>query len=392
MAQHEILQVPVTDRAWLMAGLNDALAGKGTLLPIATGITAAEALSPSASIPPQTAVIVHTSGSSGVPKNVALSASALHASAAATNERLGGAGQWLVALPTNLISGLQMLTRSILAGTAPIFYDGKFKPADFIKRAIALEESRRYTSVVPVQLAALIEHAETEPRALKVMQRFDAILVGGQATPLGLRQRAHEAGINLVRTYGMTETAGGAVYDGVEIGDTQVRVRDGEVQLAGSSLALGYVGDEELTRQRFTIEDGVRWFRTGDSGALLGGMLEITGRIDRAIVSGGTNVSLDEVEKIVHEFADVHGINGLSSSVATEISSEKWGSSVGLLSAGDQLPESDFVALQDALSKRLGAAARIAKIFYVAEIPRLAGGKPDLKAVTALTAGAPNGQ
>ena len=91
-------------------------------------------------------------------------------------------------------------------------------------------------------------------------------------------------------------------------GDTRMRIRGGEVQLSGSCLAAGYVGGlgdaagaRALTDDRFIDDQGVRWYRTGDSGELLGGMLTVTGRLDRVIISGGVNVSLDEVERVVRE-------------------------------------------------------------------------------------------
>src|SRR4051794_38267065 len=117
----------------------------------------------------------------------------------------------------------------------------------------------------------------------------------------------------------MTETAGGCVYDGVEIGETRVRIRAGEVQLAGPTLALGYVNDEAQTAERFFDDAGVRWYRTGDSGELLGGMLTVTGRLDRVIVSGGVNVSLDAIERIVGEQP------GWAGALAVGVNDAEWG-------------------------------------------------------------------
>src|SRR5690625_3026317 len=241
---------------------------------------------------PATAVVIHTSGSSGTPKAVALGGAALRASAEATHETLGGAGQWLVALPVHRIAGLQMIVRSIVAGTEPLFYEGRFDPAEFLRRVERMEDDRRYTSLVPVQLARLLYYAEQDAGAAQVLRELHGILVGGQSIALALRERAHHLGLEIRRTYGMTETAGGCVYDGEEIGDTRVRIRDGEIQVSGSSLALGYVGDAALTAERFFTEDGTRWYRTGDAGELVGGLLRVRGRFDRVIISGGVNVSL----------------------------------------------------------------------------------------------------
>ena len=378
-----------------MAALGDALSGGAPILPVADDRADAEAVAAlqRAELPEGTAVVVRTSGSSGVPKAVALSAVALRAGAEATHERLGGAGQWLVALPSHLISGLQMLVRSEVSGIPPRFFDaaGGFDPAALLDAAEGLDGQRRYVSLVPLQLSRLLDLAEQDRAAAEALRHFDAVLVGGQAVSLEMRRRAHELGVALKRSYGMTETAGGCVYDGVEIGDTRVRIRAGEVQLAGPSLALGYVGDPELTADRF-IEDRDRdgsvhrWYRTGDAGELLGGMLTVTGRLDRVVISGGVNVSLDEVERAAREFA------GWSSAVAVAAPHPEWGERVSLVvetgkaeadgeGAGGAAPRATFDEVRDAIRNRLGAAAAPVWATETDELPRLAGGKPDLRAI-----------
>ncbi len=328
-------------------------------------------------LPDGTAVLIRTSGSSGVSKTVALSAAAIEASATATHDALGGPGQWLVTLPTHLISGLQMLVRSRLAGTTPHFFDGPFEPEAFLSAAEHLDHERRYVSLVPVQLARLLDVAEQDRGAADALRGFAAVLVGGQSTSVGLRQRAHELGVALRRSYGMTETAGGCVYDGVEIGDTQMRIRDGEVQLAGSSLALGYVGDPELTARQFVFEDGVRWYRTGDAGQLLGGMLTVTGRLDRVLISGGVNVSLDEVERVIRE------LPGWQHSVALPTAHPEWGQRVSLVREIPAADESDtaFAEVRAAIRRQLGVAAEPIWVNETPELPRLPGGKPDLQGI-----------
>jgi O-succinylbenzoic acid--CoA ligase len=285
--------VPTDDRAWLLAALADALSDGPAVLPLAPGADPAdvdEVLQ--LPLPAGTALVIRTSGSSGVPKSVAISAEALRAGAVATHEALGGPGQWLVALPVHLIAGAQMLIRSLVAGTDPVFCDGpdgRFDPEVFVQRAESMDAERRYASLVPVQLARVLDLAEQDRGAADTLRRFAAILV------------AHALGLELRRSYGMTETSGGCVYDGVEIGDTRVRIREGEVQIAGAVLAEGYLGDAALTDAAFIEDRGTRWYRTGDAGELLGGMLTVTGRLDRVVISGGINVSLDEVERVVRE-------------------------------------------------------------------------------------------
>ncbi|MBK0422224.1 AMP-binding protein [Leucobacter sp. CSA2] len=369
-----------------MTALSDALRGGCPVLPVApdTDPEAVAALQ-RAELPEGTALVVRTSGSSGVPKAVALSADALRASAEATHEELGGPGQWLVALPAHLISGLQMLVRSEASGIHPAFFDGPFDPERLLAAADAMDADRRYLSLVPVQLARLLDLAESDELAAQSLARIDAVLVGGQAVSLALRTRAHKLGVQLRRSYGMTETAGGCVYDGVEIGDTRVRIRGGEVQLAGSSLASGYVGDPDLTAERFiddTERDGstTRWYRTGDAGELLGGMLTVTGRLDRVLISGGVNVSLDEIERVARD------LPGWGSAVALATEHPEWGQRPSLVvelaesGAEGALP---FTEVRTAIRERLGAAAAPEWATEVEEIPRLAGGKPDLAALRA---------
>ena len=372
--------IPTADRAWLLAALADALQGGAPVLPVSEGADP-EAIRrlQCETLPPGTALVVRTSGSSGVPKAVALSADALRASAEATHEAFGGAGQWLVALPPHLISGLQMLVRSAVSGIAPEFFDGPFDPAELLARAEHMRHERRYVSLVPVQFARLLTLAEVDPAAADVLRSFDAVLVGGQAVTLEMRRRAHDLGIALRRSYGMTETAGGCVYDGVEIGDTRVRIRGSEVQLAGPTLALGYVGDAQLTADRFITDQGARWYRTGDAGHLLGGMLTVTGRLDRVIISGGVNVSLDEIERVAS------GYLGGSAVAAVGIVDPAWGERPVLVIEGvDHAIHQRTEELGAALRAQLGPAAIPARLAVVAELPRLEGGKPDLRKIADL--------
>lgn len=370
-----------------MAALGDALAGGAPIRPTdETQIDDTKIVDTQADdsgLPAGTAVVIRTSGSSGVPKSVALSAAALRASAEATHERLGGPGQWLVALPTQLISGLQMLVRSAVAGTTPVFFDGAFDAQALLDTAEAMTHERRYISLVPVQLARLLDLAERDEDAADALRRFDAVLVGGQAVTLELRRRAHALDVALKRSYGMSETAGGCVYDGVEIGDTLVRIRGGEVQLAGPTLALGYVGDDALTATHFITEpSGERWYRTGDAGELLGGMLTVTGRLDRVIISGGINVSLDEVERIVRT------LPGWDEAVALGVPDRDWGERAHLVRAAAGPAQSgdegaSFTEAAEAIRAALGVAAVPVGESSVDEIPRLAGEKPDLVALAA---------
>jgi len=322
-------------------------------------------------VPQQVALVIESSGSTGRPKRVALGSDALLASAAASDAALGGPGQWLLALPTTYIAGINVLVRSIYAGTTPVrVAEGHFTPEAFIAAAGAMDADQRYTSLVPAQLARLIEADE----ALAALRRFDRILVGGQATPVALVARALELGINVTRTYGSSETGGGCVYDGVPIGATRARIVDGQIELAGAVLAEGYLDDEERTAAAFHSEDGTRWYRTGDAGDLVDGVLRVTGRLDDVIISGGLKVSLAALERLMRE------LDGLADAVVVGVPSPEWGEVPVLVSTSEVSP----AELKPLVVESLGRAAVPASVIVLERMPLLASGKPDRLAIREL--------
>ncbi|QTV80097.1 AMP-binding protein [Microbacterium sp. NIBRBAC000506063] len=327
-----------------------------------------------------TGVVIHTSGSSGVPKRVAISAAALRASAEATATRIG-AGRWTLALPTHYIAGLQVLLRSVLAGTSPVALAGRFTAEAFAEATLAAsDDSALYTSLVPAQLATLVDAAETDAAIRDAATAYRAVLVGGQSTPVALRERAAALGIRLVRTYGSSETSGGCIYDGVPLDGVRVRVVSGELRIAGPVLADGYLEDPALTARAFVSDAGTRWYRTGDLGTFDAGVVAVHGRVDNVIVSGGVNVSLDRVERVVREVPE------LSGAVVVGADDERWGQAsviVAALAAG-----SDAAALLGTARARveagLGAPARPRELRAVEAMPLLPSGKPDRGAIAAL--------
>ncbi len=308
------------------------------------------------------ALVVETSGSSGRPKRVALAADALLANAGASESALGGPGQWVLALPTHYIAGLNVLTRSLAAGTEPVTVEGEhFTAAGFVDAVQRMSSPDRYTSLVPAQLAVLLD----DPAAAAALAGFRRVLVGGQALPAPLRDRAAMAGVVVVRSYGSSETSGGCVYDGAPIGQTEVRIVDGEVQLGGPSIAEGYLGDPGLTADRFLEENGMRWFRTADAGAFADGLLTITGRRDDVIISGGVKVSLGAVERLLHD-------HGFEDAVVVRGQDAKWGEVPVAFTAEDDDPAPAIAAIEAAL----GPAAR-PRVRRGSGIPYLPSGKPD---------------
>lgn len=373
MTMVPVIGVDVADRSALESHLAAALEGGPAVVPFssASAAAAAEFLRATPEVASGVALIIRTSGSMGTPKAVALTADALRSSAEATTAYLGGPGQWLVALSPEVIAGTQMLIRSQLANTEPVFVSGHVDPTSFAKAAKTLTHERRYTSLVPTQLAQLLDDRES----IGALASFDAVLVGGQATPEQLIERARGLGIRVVRTYGSTETASGCVYEGEPVGDTQLRITDGELWVSGSCLAAGYVGDVELSAERFRTVEGARWFATRDAATFSEGKLLVTGRVDNVFISGGIKVSLDALENTVR------AISGWQQAVVVAIADAKWGQRAAVVTQG---PAGQLSDLQQLVRAELGVAAVPVAHKQVDEIPLLPSGKPDRGALQKL--------
>jgi len=238
------------------------------------------------------AVVVSTSGTTGTPKGAMLPAAALRAGGEATHARLGGPGRWLLALPAYHIAGLQVLVRSVLAGTEPVAVPASFRPAELVSAIGAMGSGRRYASLVAAQLDKAL--ADTEAAA--ALASLDAVLIGGGPLPVPVAERAAAAGIPVVRTYGMSETAGGCVYDGRPLDGVRVRIADsGRIVLGGPVVARGY--RNPVSPDPFA-EPG--WYATDDIGVLdEAGTLRVLGRIDDAISTGGLTVLPQLVENVL---------------------------------------------------------------------------------------------
>lgn len=321
-------------------------------------------------------VVLATSGSTGTQKWVQLSAAALSASAAATHARLGGPGRWLLALPTQHVAGLQVLVRAALAGDQPTILDlrGGFDPAVFsaATQRLASAAGRRYTALVPTQLARLLD---TDPEPLAGL---DAVLLGGAASPEQLLRRARAAGVPVVTTYGMTETAGGCVYDGWPLDGTHVRLNGngGTIELAGPTLATGYLDAPEDTARAF--RDG--WFRSCDLGRFdPQGRLQVLGRADDLIVTGGLNVAPAEVEAVLT------GLPGVAAACVVGLPDPEWGERVtAVVIPADPGRPPDPEALRTA-AHRLLTGAQLPKEFILFDaLPVRGVGKPDRGAVRAM--------
>jgi O-succinylbenzoic acid--CoA ligase len=311
------------------------------------------------------ALVIATSGSTGEPKGAQLGHAALEASARATHRRIGiePGDRWLSCLPWQHIGGLQVLLRARLLDL-PLTVHDRFDVDRFAAADATL------TSLVPTQLVRLLDAGVD-------LTRFRAILLGGAAAPSGLLARATAAGARVVTTYGMSESAGGCVYDGEPLDGVQVRIgADGRVRLRGPMLMSGYRLRPDLSRT--ALVDG--WLVTSDLGELdETGRLRVTGRIDDVVVTGGENVLAPQVAAVLAEHPD------LIDAAVTGIDDPEWGQSlVAVVVPRDPSAAPSLAALREWCDGRLVAAARPRRVVVVPAIPKLASGKPDRLAITRL--------
>lgn len=327
------------------------------------------------------ALVVRTSGSTGAAREVLLGAAALRASATATAARLGGPGHWLLALPATHVAGLQVLVRSVLAGHEPVVQPaGAFRAEAFAAATAHLVQQaagdRIYTSLVPTQLT----RALGSPDGQEALVRYDAVLVGGAASEPGLLVRARERGVRVVTTYGMTETCGGCVYDGVPLEGVEVELAaDGRVLLAGPVLADGYRGRPDLDAEVFVTHAGRRRVRTSDLGRWADGRLEILGRADDVIITGGVNVAPLAVEHAVAGLPEVAEV------CVVGIPDPEWGQAVVAVVVprpGAEPPSLEQV--RAAVTRTLEPAAAPRHVVPAAALPLRGPGKPDRRAAAAL--------
>ncbi|MER3390816.1 MAG: AMP-binding protein [Microcella sp.] len=360
--------VDTADPLQCRAALREALSGDGPAVLFRGGGVNPVHTAP-LEVEQRIAVVVETSGTTGRPKRVALSADAVLASAAATQSALGGPGQWLLALPVQYIAGITVLARSLAADVEPVpVPPGRMSAARVLAAIEQMSQPARFTALVPAQLSRLVDDAETDAPLRDALAGFSRILVGGQATPAPLIERATALGWRITRTYGSSETSGGCVYDGRAIGQTQVRVVDGRVELGGPTIAEYYLGDPARTESCFIEDDGDRWYRTDDAGELSDdGVLRVLGRLDDTIVSGGLKVRLGEVERVVRE------LEGLADAVVVPGHDPEWGEVPVVVTTRS----ADLGAVRRAVGAALGPEARPDRIRVLDALPTLPSGKPD---------------
>ena len=386
--------------------------------------------------PESLALVVGTSGSTGAPKQTALSVRALRASARATERffadypSAGSAkpqraasevpAQWLLALPAHYVAGAQVLARSVLAGTTPVVAasvtDGvSFTPEVFLNAAERLSCARRFASLVPTQVHKLLEATEASPalgsEIYDALGQFTGILLGGAPASASLLTAARELGVNVVTTYGSAETAGGCVYSGVALPGVRLRVIPedagladspvvagaevaGRIWLGGEHLASGYLGDSARTASHFFVDaHGCRWYRTDDYGSLVppasntpeddsASVLSVLGRSDDVIITGGVKVSSHAVAAVLESHPAVR------EAAVAGVPDARWGAAVIAAVTLRNLPEhygADAAEtarqLQQLCGARLGAAGVPKVVRIVPDFPAASTGKPDRLAI-----------
>jgi O-succinylbenzoic acid--CoA ligase len=349
-----------------LSALTAALGGEGPAVEIAADGTPLPVTSPG--LAPETAAIVRTSGSTGTPKATMLGIDALAASSMGTALRLGGEGQWLLTLAPNYVAGLQVLVRSLYAGTRPWAMDLShgFTAQAFTDAASALTDRFRITSLVPTQLHRLL--TASAPETLEALRRFDTILLGGARMPAALRAEAAKHSLKIVRTYGMSETCGGCVYDGVPLQGVRLQLQEGRVLIGGDVVAGGYLENPELTAAHFSDSGGTRWFRTEDLGEVDdAGALTVSGRADDVLITGGVKVSAAAVAEAIE------GLPEVRAALVAGIADPEWGTKVCAAVVGSATEDQIRARVRAAL----GRPAVPRHIVHLDALPLLSNGKPD---------------
>jgi len=339
-----------------LAGLIDALGPDS--VQDTEGVTSARS-GPHEGVAEGTVVVVGTSGSTGVPKGVELSAAALRHSARASLDRVGArpGERWLCCLPVTHVAGLAVLVRSLVSGTEPVL-------AERADAGTVAASGCAHVSLVPTQLQRLLQAGAHGPPPLA---SFSSVLLGGAATPAGLLDGARDACVPVVTTYGMTETCGGCVYDGVPLDGVRAEVRDdGRIWLSGPVLFSGYRGGPRAPA------DG--WFRTGDLGLLdVEGRLAVRGRADDVINTGGHKVVPGEVA------AALQSCPGVREVAVVGQPDPEWGERVvAVVVPADPGDPPAPELLRRHVRERLPRYAIPSRVVMVGAVPMLPSGKHDI--------------
>lgn len=309
-------------------------------------------------------LLIETSGSTGRPKGVVIPRRAVLASVEASARRLGASGRWMLALPSSYVAGVQVIVRSLVAGHEPVVVDG-FD----VGRAAAADHTDvpTFVSLVPTQLHRIVGN----PEQVAALARCHAVLVGGGGLDPEVRRRAEDLGVRVVATYGSSETSGGCVYDGVPLDGVAVTIgAEGRIRIAGPTLFSHYADDPSLTAE--SVVDG--WFLTSDAGRIdEDGRLQVLGRIDDVVVSGGVKVPVAAVARRLRQHLLVEDAEVLG------VPDPEWGERVVAVVVGN-VREGE---LRDWVSLEHPRSWAPREFRWVDSLPLLPNGKVDRQAIRA---------
>jgi len=301
------------------------------------------------------ALVIASSGSTGIPKGIIHTHSSILAGAQASASRLqlGASDHWLVCIPVSHVGGFSVVARALHTGAAltllPAF--------DVAAVQEAAKNGATHTSLVATALSRIDTSL------------FRTILLGGSSAPDNLPS-------NVIATYGMTETGGGVVYNGQPLDNVEFKIADGEIFLRCPMLMRAYRDDQTIS-----IEDD--WYATGDMGAIdENGKLSVHGRQTDLIITGGENVWPSVVENSLasHPIVNQVFVRGMPDTT--------WGQRVvAYVVLNDSAQTSEVKLLSDLrehVKQTLPAFCAPQQIVVLAEIPRTSLGKVDMQALPSL--------
>ena len=296
------------------------------------------------------ALIIATSGSTGAPKGVVHTHDSIRALLNMSQARLhtDSSTHWLLCLPVSHVAGFSVLARSIVFGN-PISILPKFDESEVL---IAVKNGATHVSLVPTTLSRI------DPSV------FESVLLGGAAAPPNLPA-------NVITTYGMTETFGGIAYNGIPLDGVEIRVNGEHIDVRSPSLFRAYRGSG-------IHQANEGWYQTGDNGSFTNNVLQVFGRSDDMIITGGENVWPSEVEKAAATFPGVERV------AVVGVDDAQWGQRVIAFIVSSLENGPSLQDIRDHVKQQLPAFCAPSDIQLLSDFPTTSLGKVDFQALKKL--------
>ena len=298
------------------------------------------------------ALVIASSGSTGSPKGIIHTHSSLLAGAQASASRLQltADDHWLVCIPVSHVGGFSVITRALHTGAALTLHPSF--------DATAIQEASTHGVTHTSLVATALSRIDTS--------LFRTILLGGSSAPNNLPS-------NVITTYGMTETGGGVVYNGMPLDNVEAKIVEGEIHLRCPMLMRAYRDDQAMIPN-----DG--WYSTGDMGAINdSGAISVYGRKTDMIITGGENVWPSVVENSLASHPNVDEV------VVRGAPDTTWGQRVvAYVILNDSLGASNAALLsnlREHVKQTLPAFCAPQQVIVLSQIPRTSLGKVDLQAL-----------